>query len=56
MFVFISCFSVFNRLQNILRAIGHVIRDRYEMRARESSKEPFLFNIMKDPRYSISLF
>jgi hypothetical protein len=40
----------------MLRAIGRVIRDRYEMRARESSKEPYAFNIMKDPRsYTFTL-
>jgi hypothetical protein len=39
----------------MLWVIGYVICDRYEMRARESSKEPFAFNIMKDPRYSASL-
>ena len=28
-----------------------MIRERYELQARESSKELFLFDIMKDPRY-----
>jgi hypothetical protein len=36
----------------MLRAIGRVIRDCYEMRARESSTEPYPFNTMKDPRFS----
>jgi hypothetical protein len=35
----------------MLRAIGRVIRDRYEQRAWENSTAPFLFNIMIDPRY-----
>jgi hypothetical protein len=46
-------------LQNMLRVIGRIIRERYELRARESSKEPYPFNIMKDPRlvleYSLNL-
>ena len=51
--LFLDIFVVFCKLQNMLRAIRRVIRDWYEMRARESSKKPFPFNIMKDPRYNI---
>jgi hypothetical protein len=35
----------------MLRAIGRVIRKHYKIHARESSIEPFAFNIMKDPWY-----
>ena len=34
----------------MLRTIGRVIQDCYKVRAKESSKEPYAFNIMKDPR------
>jgi hypothetical protein len=34
----------------MLLAIGRVIRERYEERARENSTMPYAFNITTDPR------
>jgi hypothetical protein len=39
----------------MLRAIGRLIWEHYELRERKSFKESFLFNIIKDPRWTYSL-
>ena len=37
------------RIQNMIRAIGRLIRARYKLCALETSTVAFLFNIIKDP-------
>ena len=44
------CDSFLFSIQNMIRAIGRIIRERYELRALETSGVAFPFCIMKDPR------
>jgi hypothetical protein len=56
-FYFFTAFhDWFCRVQNMIRAIGRCIRDRYGQRARETSFVSYAFNIMTDPRCVIISF